>query len=70
MLLGYKKSPQTAIDKMEEWVGKLRRAKSKGADKQGTTSGKAVKQKEKEEKLEKLEKLEKPAIKSDSAPVP
>ena len=44
MLLGYKKSPQIAVEKMEEWVHKLRRAKSRGAAKKGTASSKAVRQ--------------------------
>lgn len=44
MLLGYKKTPQTAVEKMEEWVRRLRRAKSRGAAKTGTASSKAVRQ--------------------------
>jgi hypothetical protein len=49
---------------MEEWAGKMRRAKDRSTLKKGTAVEKAVTQKEKEEEEEKPKK---PAIKSDSS---
>ena len=46
MLLGYKKSPQTAVDKMEEWVRKVRRTRNRSAaTRKGAASGRAVQEK-------------------------